>query len=190
MKTILSLIAVAGMAGVASADVVTSNVPGSWPATPGTGSYTDTLSVPAAASIDYITFRMSHTWSSDLIISVASTNGATFSLLNRPTTGSRDLGVLAGGVLVPAEYFFVASGANAWGALAGTQIPAGAGNSYNALSWTGGPLAAGDYTITMTDTIGGDGAVIEGWSIGYTVPAPGAAALLGLGGLIVGRRRR
>lgn len=191
MKAILSMITVAGMVSIANADVVSSNASTSWPASPGTGSYVDTLGVPAAASIDFISVWVAHTWSSDLIISIAGPDGSTFSLLNRPGTSSRDLGVLEAGSLVPAEYFFVESGANAWGSLPGTQIPSGAANSYNALSWTAGPLSAGDYTISVTDNIGGDGGTIAGWSIGYSpVPAPGAVALLGLGGLMAGRRRR
>lgn len=187
MKNVLALMAVAGLAGAANADIATSTTAGGWAASPGTGSYTDTLMLPAVLSIDKITVTMSHTWSNDLVIDV---NGAAFSLINRPATGSRDLGVLSG-TLQPAEYFWVAGGANVFGALAGTQIPAGPTNEYNAVSWTAGAQAAGGYTITISDAIGGDGAVITGWSIHYTpVPAPGAAALLGLGGLLVARRRR
>lgn len=186
MKNVLALMAVAGLAGAANADIATSTTAGGWAASPGTGSYTDTLMLPAVLSIDKITVTMSHTWSNDLVIAV---NGAAFSLINRPATGSRDLGVLSG-TLQPAEYFWVAGGANVFGALAGTQIPSGPTNEYNAVSWTGGAQAAGGYTISISDAIGGDGAVITGWSIHYTVPAPGAAALLGLGGLLVARRRR
>jgi len=191
MTKTIAIMAILAAAGVANADEAISNVAGGWPSSPGTGAYTDILSLPAAQSIDFITITMSHTWSNDLVISVTGDNGSTFSLLANPATGSRDLGQLDGqGLLIPAQYFFVNGTGVAFGSVAGLQIPAGAGNSYNAISWTGGALAAGNYTISMSDTVGGDGAVINGWSIGYTVPAPGALALLGLGGLAVARRRR
>ena len=49
----------------------------------------------------------------------------------------------------------------------------------------------GDWKLIIVDAAGGDiGALVE-WSLDFSVvPAPGAMALLGLAGVVGGRRRR
>jgi hypothetical protein len=62
----------------------------------------------------------------------------------------------------------------------------------------GGPLAAfngldkfGTWSLHFTDNAGGDTGELFGWNLVLNnVPAPGAMALLGLAGLVGGRRRR
>lgn len=50
---------------------------------------------------------------------------------------------------------------------------------------------AGVWTLRIYDWASGDTGSLGGWSIDVThVPAPGALALLGLAGLVSGRRRR
>jgi len=57
--------------------------------------------------------------------------------------------------------------------------------------WVGGASFDGQYGIFASASVNGEG-FLEYGSLGYAekVPAPGAAALLGLGGLAASRRRR
>ncbi|HZW05492.1 MAG TPA: hypothetical protein VFF65_00085 [Phycisphaerales bacterium] len=57
------------------------------------------------------------------------------------------------------------------------------------MGFFGGTSADGMWTLTMTDSAGLDVGGITGWSLDV-VPTPGAAAMLGLGGLAALRRRR
>lgn len=74
-----------------------------------------------------------------------------------------------------------------------------AGNSGNGSGLPGTPLPAGFYSLGITAfpdfAFGGPASGltpyrIEMTGMEYCIPTPGALALLGLGGLIVGRRRR
>ena len=57
-------------------------------------------------------------------------------------------------------------------------------------SFAGGE-ANGDWTVFIADMSGGDGSQLAGWSLEVTgVPEPGPAALLVLGTVLLGRRRR
>lgn len=82
----------------------------------------------------------------------------------------------------------------------GAADPLATGGDFNTAGASGATLAAGTYTIVVGgyntsfgDTIGNisAGAAAGAYSLDVTyVPAPGAVALMGLAGLVAGRRRR
>ena len=119
-----------------------------------------------------------HTWRGDLIITLIA-----------PDASSRVLTQNIGGSGDFISAFF---------SDAGVALPT-SGNLDSNTSGTlyaasGGPLtainaAAGTWTLTCQDTAGGDTGTIDRVRL-TTVPAPASLALLGLGGLIAGRRRR
>lgn len=69
------------------------------------------------------------------------------------------------------------------------DAPAPAGPYGATLSVFTGTSADGTWNLYIDDDTGSDAGSMVGWSITF-VPAPGAAALLGLGGLVAVRRRR
>ncbi len=189
---LLTTIGTIGISSAAMADSASNNTPGGWAST---GSYSSAIVLGAVSSIDSIVVNFAHTYSSDLDIQITATNGATFDLWNNNgwfnnfgTSSTNDLAVC-----LPVNYWFGATGIPNSTYFSGSPnpIPGGQANQIAANTWTLGALAAGTYTITMSDTVGGDGANILGWTINYTaVPAPGAMALLGVAGLVGYRRRR
>jgi xanthosine utilization system XapX-like protein len=49
----------------------------------------------------------------------------------------------------------------------------------------------GEWSLFISDRAGGDFGSIGQWQINMVnLPAPGSLALLGVGGLVIGRRRR
>lgn len=194
MKSMIAIAATAAVAGIASADTLVVPVNVEWP-TSQTGLITTvSFALPDVASIDSISIDMAHTWGADLIVGIAGdTNGAIFDLLNEnnsSNSGNYDLGLVAGsGALANvAPYEFLESGTPV-GSIPNTGFLGGL-SGLQANAWTGGALAADTYTLSITDAIGGDGGGIGNLTITYTIPAPGAMALLGLAGLAGTRRRR
>ena len=149
------------------------------------------FSMGALDSIDSISMELSSTWGGDFIINLTSDQGASFQLMNVNPGGSTfgdnfEMGVAGFGELSDvATYNFVASGG---GALSGTGL-VGAGD-YNAVVWDGGAIAAANWTLTVDDNANGDTNAVGNFTVNGTVPAPSSMALLGLGGLVAGRRRR
>ncbi|MHC4810893.1 MAG: hypothetical protein ACYTEV_11075 [Planctomycetota bacterium] len=194
MKSMIAIAATAAVAGIASADTLVVPVNVEWP-TSQTGLITTvSFALPDVASIDSISIDMAHTWGADLIVGIAGdTNGAIFDLLNEnasSTSGNYDLGLVGGdgslGNVAPYEFVEVGTPVGSIGA--GDFLGGLSGLQANA--WTGGALAADTYTLSISDTAGGDGGAIGELTITYTIPAPGAMALLGLAGLAGTRRRR
>ncbi|MGH7133782.1 MAG: proprotein convertase P-domain-containing protein [Phycisphaerales bacterium] len=101
--------------------------------------------------------------------------------------------------VAPASGFLAAGTYNRAGAANGSVVATGAsGNDFTIFN---GGNVNGVWTLTIRDFFNGDvgflaaipPSTFEGWSLDITttaVPTPGAAALLGMGGLLVGRRRR
>lgn len=145
---------------------------------------------------------LTHTWAGDLVISLVLPDATTVSIANRigKTSSVSGFGESSnfGG-----NYTFNDTGADIWAAgLGGGSdfiIPSGAYRATGALVSTpidlnaliAGKDITGDWKLIIVDAAGGDiGALVE-WSLDFSVvPAPGAMALLGLAGVVGGRRRR
>lgn len=141
-----------------------------------------------------------HTWCGDLIATLTGPAG-TITFLNRigstTSAGVGDSSDMAG-----AYTFSDSSSASIWTAALGTTlaVPQGtyeaqtrsatfAYQRVNMLSTFGGTGSAGNWTLKITDNAGGDTGGISSWTLNLS-PTPGAASLLGLGGLTMIRRRR
>lgn len=181
-------IAALSLASIASADMVTNTYDITW-ASGDTGEiFSDAIALPEVASIDAITLDISHTWSADLLITLTSPTGDVFDLMNN-NGGNTDMGINAadGSLANVAPYTYLESGSGNGTFFGGAPL---GGGTYDANAWASGGWAAGDWTLSVSDTVGGDGGSIGDVTIMYTIPAPGALALLGLAGLAGSRRRR
>jgi subtilisin-like proprotein convertase family protein len=185
-------VAAVSLATVASADVFSNDYNIEWP-TDQTGEILSApISLPGVATIDSISLDIAHTWGNDLLITLTSPTGDVFDLMNDEVdqggSGNFDMGLIAadGSLANVATYNFVeAGGLDVWDDTSGVAP----GGTYNANSWASTGWDAGDWTLSVSDLVGGDGGAIGNVTIMYTIPAPGALALLGLAGL-AGRRRR
>lgn len=152
-------------------------------ATNGVASFSVTsASSDLVQTLDSITIRgLTHTYIGDLQFRIS--NGATDVLFFVPASAADSRGVNG-------DYTFQFGAAGL--PVGGTMVPAGTyGTTTDFTSaYTGAPLA-GTWTLSIIDIGGGDTGRIAGFDLNFsTVPTPGAAALLGLGGLVAGRRRR
>lgn len=177
--TIIAVLALVGLAGTASAQLY--NGPGF--AINDSSANSSTLVAGAPSSITTVTVSiigLSHTFLFDLNAFLTAPNGDVITLFNDVATGGDPNGT----------YTFSDSAAAPVGTgdLSGGTFLA-QGGSMNALF--GGDNAAGIWTLNVNDEIGGDTGSVQGWELRITgVPTPGALALLGMGGLLVSRRRR
>jgi hypothetical protein len=191
LAVVASIIVLGGGGNLASADSITGTINQQWIiATP----IFDLLSLPAVQSIDSIHIQIAHTNAHDLVIfldALAVPGESEFDLMFQETASggstnfSMGLAIENGSLANVATYTFVPSGGGGYTA---PHTPSGL---LNANSWTGGPLEAQDYLLTVGDTnLVLDGGAIGSWTINYTpVPAPGALALLALAGMTAQRRR-
>ena len=197
-----SLIAVFMMSGVASADYVGT---GGALTAPGNGTDSSSLLVGLGeGTILDITIELldlSHDWIGGLDVT-----------LTAPDLSTIDLFILTGGggggdsTNVGGDYLFADGGADWWAAAAaGGNLDTIAPGTYEATTGGGtiesfvasyaGGSAAGTWTLTMTDTLGGPGGSISGWTMTITtlaaIPEPASICLIGLAGVgLVIRRRR
>ncbi|MCA9290757.1 MAG: hypothetical protein KDA25_06490 [Phycisphaerales bacterium] len=191
MKKVLALAAMAALTSAASADVY--NASYNVDSIDSGQVVLDTFALGAVASIDSIAIDIAHTWGGDLEIVLTAPNADTFILMfddvDQGGSGNFDMGLAAGsGALAnAATYTFVQSGGLTVFDDSSGFAP---GGTYDANSWSTGGWAAGDWTLSIFDDAGGDVTSIGKVSIAYTVPAPGAIALLGIAGMVRGRRRR
>lgn len=138
-----------------------------------------------------VTLDINHSWVGDLIITLS--NGSTsVELINRP--GVPELGSVGYSWNLAGVYTFDDGAATSFESIGngpGTafNLPSGSYAPENALAAFNGLDSAGTWTLTISDNAFLDTGTLNSWSL-TVVPAPSAVALLGLGGLVAGRRRR
>ena len=194
-KALLAVVGAALVAGTASAQLKTYSGQGGDIADSAASRFSIFVPdhSPAGGSVvDNIAIDMSHTWVGDLFIEVRHKTPADYSvvLCDRPGNPASTFGNSddLNGVYTFRDGF--------------APIPENAGATGAVAPGTYGPHAGqvisrgvedkfGEWSLFISDNAGGDTGTVRGWSITFNnVPAPGSLALLGLGGLVVGRRRR
>ena len=194
-----TLLVIAGLATGASAQVFYGpGAGGSIPDNGGPGNpFSSSINIgPTGLTITDVNvnlFNLSHTWVGDLIITIS--NGSTSVVLtDRP--GVPEVSTVGFSWNLLGSYDFDDEAANGTWQSIGVQatsfvLPSGAYQSENALSAFDGQTLGGTWTLTISDNAGADLGTLGSWGLTITaVPAPGALALLGLGGLAAARRRR
>lgn len=199
MKKTLSIVAVLALAGSA---VAGNDYNGTGGPLPDLSTLSSTINVPdnfQIADASVMLNNLTHTWVGDLQISLQGPGGQTIDLVNRVGVppGAGDSSDYNG------TYTFANAGANIWTTAAGLgstgAIPsgtyaattAGSGAPTNGFNSFVGTFSAGNWTLRIQDFAGGDIGNLGSWKLTLTpVPAPSAAALLGLAGLAATRRRR
>lgn len=195
MKMQIAAITLAALAGasVATADVVTYT-------DNQTGSILDnsTLSLDHVVnpsdgvilSLDEVRVNLTHTFVGDLLITLSHIDsGRSVVLVDRPGVPQSTFG---NGSDYDGVYAFDAVSANIFPELTGgAVVPPGIYRAAGDMSVFAGIDTAGTWRLSVTDSAGGDVGRVAGfsWTV-TTVPTPGAAALAGLGGLAILRRRR
>ena len=144
----------------------------------------------AIDSIDSVVITLSHDDASDIELFLTAPDGRVFTLSD-DNGFNVNLGTGDSFLHDTRKYTFVESSNHGnWGDV----IPFGFAFSgeYQADEWQSGSFGAGTWNITLNDDSVFDNGAVGYVAVNYTssVPAPGAAALLGLGGLVATRRRR
>lgn len=194
MKTSIAMLAIAGLAGTAAAQSYNGAgfaIPDNSAAGPGSAS--SSIVITDAGSVQDLTVTltgMNHTWVGDLIITL-SNGSSSIDLINR--TGNGPTSTFGFSWNLDGDYTFDDAAGQSFEGFgnpgtgvilsSGSYAPEGALSSFN-----GGSLA-GTWTLSISDNATGDTGGLSGWTL-TNVPAPSAVALLGLGGLVAGRRRR
>lgn len=153
------------------------------PSVPATANFTvSSSSTDLVQTLNSITIRgLQHSYAGDLQFTISNgTTSVVFFTNPNPRDGQDFAGnytFLAGGPALPTG---------------GTAIPSGQiGTTADFTTAFSGASIGGTWTLSVTDLETGDTGRIAGFDLNFTaVPTPGTAALLGLGGLLAGRRRR
>jgi len=111
----------------------------------------DATTLPADAVITKVTLltSLAHTYGGDVEMILSSPNATTVELVSNNGIGSDDFGTSGG--TVAADYTFDDAAAAALGAVAGTAIPAGSYQPNDPLSTFNGQLAAGTWSLAVSD---------------------------------------
>lgn len=193
-KVIFALLCTLLAVGNVQADSSTAVVNVDW-TTGATGLVaTAAFAIGDADSIDSIEINISHTWASDLIITLDSAvNGESLSVV-AGQDGSADLGVNAadGTLGNVAQYIFAFDGSGTgWDGSADGTLGGDPNNGANSAS--SGPYLADTWILNVTDQFGGDQGAISTVTVNYTptvIPEPAAGLVLCIAGLGLARRRR
>ncbi len=185
---LLSIAALAGTAAAQSFNGAGFTIPDN---APGGGS--SAIVIGSGGNVQDLTVTLlgaTHTWVGDLTISL-SNGSSTVNLAARPGVGGGSTFGFAWNLA--GDYTFADGAAQTWASI-GAQtsafnLPSGTYAPAQALSTFNGGSLAGTWTLRIVDAAGGDTGGIQGWTL-TNVPAPSALALLGLGGVVAGRRRR
>lgn len=202
MKKTLAILAVAGLASVASAQTFPGAGVGAIPDNGGpTGVGLDiTFAVSGTSignSLDNVSITLTHSWAGDIVAVLTAPNGDNVQVMGRlgagTTNGFGNSNDLSGtyrffnaGTAMSTTGAVPAGDYARYGTLGGTTVPAVDADDYTV--FTGDDLN-GTWHLFVTDWAGSDTGSVSAAAI-TIVPAPGALALLGLGGLAAGRRRR
>lgn len=204
MKTaVVAILAVVGMASMASADVYQNlsaiTIPGAGstgPAAP----YPSVINIAgfsgSATEVRVSLFGMSHTFPDDLDILLVGPSGQTVMLMSDAGGADDVVGidlVFEDGAAAIPDATVLSSGIYSptnIGATDPMPAPAPAGPYGTSLLSAFGADVNGAWSLYVFDDASADtGAIAGGWQI-EVVPAPSAIALMGLGGLVATRRRR
>ena len=201
---VLALVAFAGAAQAQTLFGAGASIPDNNPAGVNGG---DIVFAAPLGTIQTVSFGMqglTHTWLGDLIATVTYTpntgSAISVNLFNRiglPPAGAGDSSDFGG------DYTFSDSGADLWAAASAAGAAAavaagdyratgaGSGAAIDLTTLFAGADATGTWSLNVADRAGADVGAFTGWSVTLTsIPAPSALALMGLGGLVAGRRRR
>lgn len=200
MKTAIAILAVVGMASLASADVYQNlaaiAIPDSGAATPYPSVITVSGFSGSASQVRVTLFGLSHTFPDDLDVLLVGPTGQTVMLMSDVGGGTDVVGIdlaFEDGAAAMPDTLALTSGLYAptnIGAIDAMGAPAPAGPYGTSLLTAFGAGVNGDWSLYVVDDAGQDlGSFAGGWQI-EVVPAPSAVALMGLGGLVATRRRR
>lgn len=203
MKTAIAILAVVGMASLASADVYQNlaaiTIPGTGTAGPA-APFPSVINIAgfsgAATEVRVTLFGLAQTFPDDLDILLVGPSGQTVMLMSDCGGATDVVGIdlvfedgaaalpdsdaLVSGVFAPTDFAL----GDAFPA------PAPAGPYGTSLLSAFGLSVNGDWSLYAIDDASADvGSIAGGWQI-EVVPAPSALALMGLGGLVATRRRR
>ena len=202
MKTSIALVAVAGFAAAASAQNFSLSIAGA-PATVDTTAGAVTITIDIIGNSDFGThmlggsFAVNGSGTGSALVSSMSWAAASWSAFN--TDGGNAGGgsynaVIFGQLVIPGvpPFDVPAAGSELGNAIGSFQIVIAQGTGILDLSLEG----QSPFSLEVLDLAGGTTAnstngqlTLNGASINI-IPAPSAMALLGLGGLVAGRRRR
>ena len=217
MRSVAALVAIAGLSASAfgQAQTFTNSTGGAIPDNNVAG-LNQTLASTFSSGITNIVLSLNfstalpHTWYGDLTCTLAYTPGVgpaiaavtIFTNTNDPNgdlAGNFNFGDVALNPTFTANWWSVAqvggfvpnNGALVPGTMptSGYQGANTAGQLPNAFASFVGASGTGTWSLHIHDSVSADTGTLVSWSV-TILPTPGAAAMLGLGGLMVGRRRR
>lgn len=201
----------AGIAGTASADVISETNPTviEW-GTIGTSQvdigpallYPSQINVAGAmggiTDVNITLHNGNHTWVADLEVTLVSPSGTAVRILD--LTGVQNGDDIDGDITFDDSAAMLFPDDDTDGTISGTFLVSDFENADSDVPATAfgldmsafnGEDANGAWSLYIFDENAGDTGTFDGWTIDIvTVPAPASAALLGLGGLAAARRRR